>query len=133
MYAQSSSSALTQLALDSEESEEGPGGQPADGPPSEAERQKERSGRPSVEVRLERLRGVEEINAASIVSAELVSAYTALKGRTASLVEERDGHRRLLQNNRRHERFREANSSLVNPGRLKRKTHDDEGFEGDDE
>lgn len=64
---------------------------------------------------------------------ELAKAFNVLKGQTESLKIERDGHRKLLQNNRRHERFKEANSSLVNPGRLKRKTEDDEGFEGEDD
>jgi hypothetical protein len=105
-----------QLAFDSQEKEEG-----------------EASQKLKVEVHLTRLRGVEEVNVASLVNSELVKAYIGLKSRTSSLVEERENHRKLLQNNRRHERFREANSSLVNPGRLKRKTQDDEGFEGDEE
>lgn len=86
-----------------------------------------------VEVSLKRLEGAEALNAASLVGSDLVMAYTTLKSRTHSLVEERENHRKLLQNNRRHERFRERNSSLVNPGRLKRKTEDDEGFEGDEQ
>lgn len=82
---------------------------------------------------LHRIKGSDELVAASIVSSDLAKAYNILKGQTESLKQERAGHRKLLQNNRRHERFKEANSSLVNPGRLKRKTQDDEGFEGDED
>jgi hypothetical protein len=85
-----------------------------------------------ISILLRRLTGEEALHAASVVSSELIKAYIALKTRTSSLVEERENHRKLLQNNRRHERFRERNSSLVNPGRLKRKSQDDEGFEGDE-
>lgn len=82
---------------------------------------------------LHRLSSPDDILAASLVCIDLAKDFNKLKSQTKSLKEERDGHRKLLQNNRRHERFKEANSSLVNPGRLKRKTQDDEGFEGDEE
>lgn len=91
------------------------------------------SNQTKIDIELKRLSEKEALRAASMVSSELAHAFNNLKSQTDSLKQERDSHRKLLQNNRRHERFREANSSLVNPGRLKRKTVDDEGFEGDDD
>ncbi|UZJ56405.1 hypothetical protein CBS101457_005725 [Exobasidium rhododendri] len=116
MYSHVKCKSPQQLAFDSQEVEEGQG-----------------SSKKGVLIRLNRIHGEEALVAASVVNSELIKAYITLKNRTHSLVEERENHRKLLQNNRRHERFRERNSSLVNPGRLKRKLQDDEGFEGDEE
>lgn len=86
-----------------------------------------------VEVLLHRLTTSEELQAATTIASDLAKAFNTLKGQTQTLKQERDGHRKLLQNNRRHERHKEGTSSIVNPGRMKRKVEDDEGFEGDEE
>lgn len=64
---------------------------------------------------------------------QMMKAFGTLQTRAQSLVEERDAHRKLLHNNRKHERFKEASTSMINPGRIKRKLQDDEGFEGEED
>lgn len=74
-----------------------------------------------------------EVVHASHVACELVKAMGTLRTKVQSLERERNSSRKLIHDNRKHERYHEPSASLVNPGRIKRKKQDDGGFEGDEE
>ncbi|PWN38311.1 uncharacterized protein FA14DRAFT_159930 [Meira miltonrushii] len=75
----------------------------------------------------------DEIQHASNVAIELMKAMGTLRTKAQSLERERNSSRKLIHDNRKNERYHEPSTSLVNPGRIKRKSQDDGGFEGDEE
>lgn len=76
---------------------------------------------------------VEEMEQASKVAIELMKAMGTLRTKAQSLERERNSSRKLIHDNRKNDRYHEPSASLVNPGRIKRKSQDDGGFEGDEE
>lgn len=75
----------------------------------------------------------DEMEHASNVAIELMKAMGTLRTKAQSLERERNSSRKLIHDNRKNERYHEPSTSLINPGRIKRKSQDDGGFEGDEE
>ncbi|MCO5613719.1 hypothetical protein L7F22_067997 [Adiantum nelumboides] len=87
-----------------------------------------------ITLQLDRISGKsEEMEHASDVAIELMKAMGTLQTKAQSLERERNSTRKLIHDNRKNERYHEPSTSLVNPGRIKRKSQDDGGFEGDEE
>jgi hypothetical protein len=100
----------------------------------EEESLKESSKEKLISLQLDRIsEKSEEMEHASDVAIELMKAMGTLQTKAQSLERERNSTRKLIHDNRKNERYHEPSTSLVNPGRIKRKSQDDGGFEGDEE